>query len=164
MKTWKQWVENEGLEPWTLLCKRSVLANYTTNPISRVDKTRTCIVCIPNAGGCQLPYYSICGEHCTRNKCLIKGTHCLADRTITSIVYSPLISLSKNMRRNEVPTPKHFTVHIVFKTSLSPTELLLQLPNHRCDIGLFLRKGSWLWGNRTLTFTLTVWYANHYTT
>lgn len=28
------------------------------------------------------------------------------------------------MRRNEVPTPKHFTAHIVFKTSLSPTELL----------------------------------------
>ena len=53
------------------------------------------------------------------------STHYLAGKSTASVVYSPLISLSKNMRRNEVPTPKHFTAQSVFKTVPSPTELLL---------------------------------------
>ena len=35
------------------------------------------------------------------------------------------------LRRNEVPTPKHFTAQSVFKTVPSPTELLL----HWQDVG-----------------------------
>lgn len=40
------------------------------------------------------------------------------------------------LRRDEVPTPKHFTVQSVFKTVPSPTELPLHLPTYRCRIGL----------------------------
>lgn len=40
-----------------------MLANYTTNPISRVDKTRTCNITAPQMQGAnQLPYYSIFAE------------------------------------------------------------------------------------------------------
>ena len=40
-------------------------------------------------------------------------------------------------RRDEVPTPKHFTVQSVFKTVPSPTGLPLHLPTYLCRIGLW---------------------------
>ena len=45
------------------------------------------------------------------------------------------------MRKDEVPTPKHFTVPLVFKTRLNPIQLPFHLPNHRCDIGLSYKRG-----------------------
>ena len=50
MKTWKQ-VDTCGTWTPTSQCKCDVLANYTTWPICRVEKTRTSNSCIPNAGG-----------------------------------------------------------------------------------------------------------------
>ena len=47
-----------------------------------------------------------------------------------------LLNYTHILRRDEVPTPKHFTAPIVFKTSPSPTELSLHLPTYRCRIGL----------------------------
>lgn len=44
-------------------------------------------------------------------------------------------------RKDEVPTPKHFTVPLVFKTRLNPIQLPFHLPNHRCDIGLSYKRG-----------------------
>ena len=109
-----------------------MLANYTTNPISRVDKTRTCnITASQMQGANQLPYYSIFAESIVLETNAFYSTHYLAGKSTTSVVYSPLISPSKNMRRNEVPTPKHFTAQSVFKTVPSPTELLL----HWQDVG-----------------------------
>ena len=71
-----------------------------------------------------------CGEHCTRNKYLIRVL------TIQQIGLSPCqftlhtflhpyVKEHLLLRRDEVPTPKHFTAPIVFKTSPSPTELSL---------------------------------------
>ena len=48
-----------------------------------------------------------------------------------------LLNYTHILWRDEVPTPKHFTAPIVFKTSPSPTELPLHLPTYRCRIGLW---------------------------
>ena len=80
-------------------------------------------------------------------------THPLAEGIATSAIYSPYCSYQISnlynlfdlyllfMRKDEVPTPKHFTVPLVFKTRLNPIQLPFHLPNHRCDIGLSYKRG-----------------------
>ena len=82
-------------------------------------------------GANQLPYYSIFAESIVLETNTFYSTHYLAGKSTASVVYSPLVSLSKNMRRSEVPTLKHFTAQSVFKAVPSPTELLL----HWQDVG-----------------------------
>ena len=54
-------MEQVGLEPNLPECKSSALSIYATSPlmISIVDRTRTCILCIPNAVPHPLGYYYV---------------------------------------------------------------------------------------------------------
>lgn len=56
--------------------------------------------------------------------------------SLISIFFHQYIKEHLLLRRDEVPTPKHFTAPIVFKTSPSPTELPLHLSTYRCRIEL----------------------------
>lgn len=68
-----------------------MLANYTTNPISRVDKTRTCNITASQIQGAnQLPYYSIFAESIVLETNAFYSTHYLAGKSTTLVVYSPL--------------------------------------------------------------------------
>ena len=110
-----------------------MLANYTTNPISRVDKTRTCSITASQMQGAnQLPYYSIFAESIVleTNTLLRYSLFSRQDYHLDSLLSNIPKSLTIHvllflLRRSEVPTLKHFTAPIVFKTSPSPTELLL---------------------------------------
>ena len=109
-----------------------MLANYTTNPISRVDKTRTCnITASQMQGANQLPYYSIFAESIVLETNTFYSTHYLAGKSTALVVYSSLASLSKNMRKSEVLPPIPLRVPFVFKTRLSLTQLLF----HWQDVG-----------------------------